>query len=141
MAPMKRLSNREIGLKQRPWITYEILKIMKERDKFHKQYARENDPYTKEVIFGVYKSKRNRVVQLLRSSKNKYYSDFFEQNKNNSKKTWEGIRDVINVSKKSHTIPKNILYKNITYTASEEMSNCFNDLFVFFRLSLRFPNF
>ena len=46
------------------------------------------------------------------------------------KKTWEGIREVINISKKTHTVPKEILYKNVTHTNSEDMSNCFNDFFV-----------
>ena len=129
MAPMKRLSNRDIGLKQRPWICHEILDLMKERDKYHKKYVREHNPDRKEVIFRIYKSKRNKVVQLIRNSKRKYYADYFESNKNNSKKIWDGIRDVINISKKSHTVPKHILYKNITHTDSEAMSNCFNDFF------------
>ena len=34
------------------------------------------------------------------------------------------------MSKKSHTVPKHILYKNITYTDSETMSNCFNNFLV-----------
>jgi hypothetical protein len=130
MAPFKRLSNKDIGLKQRPWITHDILEIMNERDDFHKQYAKEKDLIRKDILFRIYKYKRNLVVKNIRQSKEKYYSDFFEQNKNNSKKTWEGIRDVINISKKSHTVPKNILYKNITHTDSGEMSNCFNDFFV-----------
>ena len=130
MAPFKRLSNREIGLKQRPWITQDILKIMKERDDFHKLYVKEKKLDRKNVIFRIYKSKINIVVKSIRQSRDKYYSDFFEQNKNNSKKTWEGIRDVINISKKTHTVPKNIFYKNKIHTDSENMSNCFNDFFV-----------
>ena len=86
MAPSKRLSNKEIGLKQRPWITHEILKIMNERDDFHKQYIKEVDLIRKSIIFRIYKSKRNIVVKKIRQSKAKYYSDFFEENKNNSKK-------------------------------------------------------
>ena len=78
MAPMKRLSNRDIGLKQRPWICHDILDIMRDRDKFNKKYAREINPGRKEVIFRIYKSKRNHVVQLIRSSKRKYYAEYFE---------------------------------------------------------------
>ena len=36
MAPVKRLSQKENGLKQRPWITPEILTSMYERDKLYK---------------------------------------------------------------------------------------------------------
>ena len=105
MAPFKRLSNKDIGLKQRPWITHDILEIMNEREDFHKQYAKEKYLIRKDILFRIYKYKRNLVVKNIRRSKEKCYSDFFEQNKNNSKKTWEGIRDVINISKKSHTVP------------------------------------
>ena len=130
MAPVKRLSNKEMGLQQRPWITHEILELMNERDNFHKQYVTENDLDRKAVLFAIYKSKRNFVVKTIRQSKTKYYSDFFKQNKNNSKKIWEGIRDVINISKKSRIVPKKLLYKNVTHTGNESMSNCFNDFFV-----------
>ena len=130
MAPFKRLSNKEMGLKQRPWINHDILKIMRERDNFHKQYVKENDLLRKCIIFRIYKSKRNIVIKNIRESKNNYYSNFFQQNKNNSKKTWEGIRDVINISKKTLIVPKSISYKDKTHTDSEDMSNCFNDFFV-----------
>ena len=130
MAPMKRLSNKDIGLKQRPWITHDILAIMTERDDFHKQYVSENNLTRKNVLFRVYKSKRNHVVKCIRQSRGKYYSDFFESNKNNSKKVWEGIRDVINISKKTHSVPNKIIYNNTTYSNTDDMSNCFNDFFV-----------
>ena len=58
MAPLKRLSNKEIGLKQRPWINHDILTIMQERDDFHKQYIQEKDLIRKAIIFRIYKSKQ-----------------------------------------------------------------------------------
>ena len=78
MAPVKRLSNKEKGLKQRPWITTEILEIMNERDRIHKNYTREKDPYVQNVIFAVYKKRRNQVVQQIKNSKNNYYTHVFE---------------------------------------------------------------
>ena len=130
MAPIKRLSNKEMGLKQRPWITHDILESMRDRDDFHKQYVAEKDLLRKNIIFRIYKSKRNNVVKIIRQSKNNYYTEFFQSNKNNSKKTWEGIRDIINLSKKNHIVPKNVFYKNSTHTDIKDMSNCFNDFFV-----------
>ena len=35
--------------------------------------------------------------------KKDYYNAFLEENKNNVKETWKGIRDLINVSKKATT--------------------------------------
>ena len=41
------------------------------------------------------------LTDLIRLSKKGFYSDFFKENKSNLKKTWEGIRGLINVNKKS----------------------------------------
>ena len=43
MAPIRKLSKREIKLKQNPWITQGILKSMRDRDKIYKQFTKEND--------------------------------------------------------------------------------------------------
>ena len=40
------------------------------------------------------------IVNLLRVSKNNHYASFFLENQGNVKKTWDGIRNLINVSKK-----------------------------------------
>ena len=130
MAPLKKLTKREIGLKQRPWINSEILSLMKERDNIHKSYLRENDICKKNIIFGDYKRKRNEIVERIRLSKNKHYADFFDENKSNTKKIWEGIRDIVNISKKNPTTPSEIIYKNKSHTNSIEMAKSFNDFFV-----------
>ena len=59
---------------------------MKERDQIHRTYVNETDPTIKSIIFATYKKKRNHVVNIIKISKNKYYSDFFEENRSNSKK-------------------------------------------------------
>ena len=41
MAPMKKLSKKEIGLKQSPWITFGLLTSMKDRDYLYKMYIKE----------------------------------------------------------------------------------------------------
>ena len=35
---------------------------------------------------------RNRVIRELKKAKRNYYTKYFEENCNNIKKTWEGIR-------------------------------------------------
>ena len=51
----------------------------------------------------IYKTKRNLVTSQLRKAKQAFYNAFFEENKNNIKETWKGIRNLINVSKKATT--------------------------------------
>ena len=38
MAPVKRLTKKEIGLHQRPWITPDIMSAINERNKLYKEF-------------------------------------------------------------------------------------------------------
>ena len=38
MAPVKRLTKKEIGLQQRPWITPDIMSAINERNKLYKEF-------------------------------------------------------------------------------------------------------
>ena len=44
----------------------------------------------------------------MRNSKSNHFNNYFDKNKLNLFKTWEGIREIINISKKGKT--------DITYT-------------------------
>ena len=43
-----------------------------------------------------YKYYRNKITNLIRLSKKRYYYDFFEKNTNNMKKTWKVINELLN---------------------------------------------
>ena len=129
MAPLKKLTKKEQGLKKKTWITYGILTSMRNRDSFYKKYTKETNPTLKDNYFKSYKTLRNQIVTLIRVSKKDYYAKFFEENNSNVKKTWEGIRDLINVSKKTSTnITK--LYKDKLITDNRELANTINKFFV-----------
>ncbi len=71
MAPLKKLTKKEIKLQQKPWITRGILNSMSKRDIFHKDFVTEKDPAKKARLGTMYKSYRNLIVTLLRKSKKK----------------------------------------------------------------------
>ena len=130
MAPIRRLSKKEISLLKRPWITNGLLKSMHNRDQTHSLFVKENDPETKDELFKIYKRKRNLVKILIRRSKKAYYAAYFEENKSDVKKTWEGIRNIVNISKKSRVSPIQINYKNEVKTRKNDMARALNDFFV-----------
>ena len=103
MAPVKKLTKKEIGLQQRPWITRDILTLMSERDKLLREFLDEKEITSRSEKHRIYKIKRNLVTSQLRKDKKDHYSTFFETNQNNVKETWKGIRNLINVSKKATT--------------------------------------
>ena len=130
MAPVKRLTKKEVNLLKRPWITKGILISIKNRDKIHKEYLKCKETNRKDQIYKIYKRKRNLITTLLRQSKGDYYQSFFEEHKSNVKKTWEGIRNIINISKKDRVIPTHVIYKNKLSDTKEEMAESFNDFFI-----------
>ena len=75
---------------------------MRVRDTLYKTWSSEKELQYKIQIFTIYKRYRNMIVSLFRRSKGNYYSLFFLQNQSIVKKTWEGMRNLINVSKKKN---------------------------------------
>ena len=63
------------------------------------------------------------VTNLIRISKKGFYSDFFKENKSNLKKTWEGIRGLINVNKKANNSIDNLIVQNKEVTNPADMAS------------------
>ncbi len=82
-----------------------------------------------EDLFVIYKAKRNLITSLIKKSKSDYYVAFFNENKTDSKKTWEGIRNIVNISKKTRVIPNYVNYKGKTHFDKKEIAGSFNDFF------------
>ena len=112
MDPHRKLTQKEIRVEQRPWITKGLLVSMKIRDDLSKRRAREKKPQLKSRLTNQYKRYRNLIVTLLKMSKKNYYTSFFLLNQGNVKKTWDGIRTLINVSKKKISSPTKLVYNN-----------------------------
>jgi len=70
------------------------------------------------------------VTMLIRVSKKDYYTKYFTENNTNLKKTWEGIRGLINVSKKSNSNINKLIVKNKELTDPVVMASAINDFFV-----------
>ena len=100
------------------------------RDTLYKSWSSEKDPIFKEQIFRLYKRYRNMIITLLRKSKSNYYSHFFVHYQNNVKKTWDGIRNLINVSRKKNSSPTKLIYKNEEKVTNIDMAESLNDFFV-----------
>ena len=130
MAPYRKLTQKEIKLEHMPWVTRGILKSMCVRDDLCNRRNKEKDPDIKSQFTVLFKRYRNTIVTLLRRSKQNYYSTYFLQNQSNVKKTWDGIRNLINVSKKKNYTPTKIIYKGEEKVSNNDISESLNDFFV-----------
>ena len=85
-------------------LTKGILKSNKVKNKTYKQFGKSSYPLKKNELHIKFKTYRNSIVKLTSQSKEDYFKPYFENNKKNSNKIWNGIRNLINIknSKKLH---------------------------------------
>ena len=93
---VKKLSPREIKLKLNPWITTEIRKMLGIRDRLFARKKREPNNATVEQA---YKLARNKVSRKIQNSKKMHEEAYFTEHQSDIKKTWEGLRKLVNVKK------------------------------------------
>ena len=98
-APFKKLTPKEIKIKNKPWLSTEILKLIKIRNKI---FARKKRKPENDNCKRLYNSLRNRVNREIKKSKKKYYADYFNEHVKDIKKPWEGITKIVNLKKNSN---------------------------------------
>ena len=69
----------------------------------NKLFNRKKRQPNNDNIKRLYNIFRNRVNRELIKSKKNYYTKFLEDNNNNSKKLWEGIKSIININNSKRT--------------------------------------
>ena len=126
--PLKKVSKKELKQQFKPWITTGIRKSIKVRDKLFNKYINSKN-HNKELIHNEYKRYRNLIVSLTRLSEKKYYQSYFKDNYNNIRKTWDGIKSIINISNMKSMSPNSPNVNNKINTNPVDIANCFNDYF------------
>ena len=81
MAPFKKITKKEIGLQQRPWISPDIIAAINERNKLYKEFSKKQI-LTKKMINTTY-IKQNVTILLIDCErlKNIIIMTFFKQTK------------------------------------------------------------
>ena len=126
-APLKKLTKRNLKLRNKPWINSKIQKLMRLRDKYLKQVRKESDPAT--II--LYKQFRNRVANELKESKTNYFHNYFNKNSKNMKLLWTGIKSIISIKNSRVSVINKLKDANGNLTSdSATMATVFNDFFV-----------
>ena len=126
-APLKKLSKKEIKLRNKPWINSRIQKMMRLRDKTLKNLRRKPDAAVKLL----YKQFRNRVAIEQKESKAKYFQNYFNVNSNNMKLLWTGIKSIISIKNSQVNVINKLKDANGNLTTdSYKMATVFNDFFV-----------
>ena len=100
---------------------------MKVRDRL---FARKKRQPQNEHVKAVYNQARNRVSRLLEKSQKDHYNSYFEEHTINIKKTWEGIRKIVNVKKTTKFSISHLNLNGKIIDESTDIANAFNNFFV-----------
>ena len=125
-APIKKLSKKQIKTMKKPWLTKGILKSIGEKNKTYKKFVNTKN----KTLYNKYKVYRDLLNTLIRKSKKKHYMDYFEAFAHNSKKTWDGINEILgkNVKTKHNDIHLN--EKGQLITKPKDVADKFNNFFL-----------
>ena len=107
-APLQKVSNKRKKALNKPWMTKGILKSIAIKNRLHKKMCRSKDPLNKKA---------------------NHFNNFFRENELNLFKTWEGIREIINISKKRTADITSLQIGNKTVKNSYEIASEFNKHF------------
>ena len=141
-APMRKLNPKEIKIKNKPWMTPHIVKQIKLRNKIFERKKRQPENENIQIVF---KQLRNRINREISKAKIKYYTQYFDEYKNNTKKIWEGIRKIVNLKKVSQKTSQLHIDGKII-DDDKDIATSFNTFFqklvqLLRKTSLRYPTY
>ena len=127
--PWRKLNKKEIRLQTKPWITNGILNSIKRRDKLLRKYIEAKDPTRKEELRTEYKTLRNRITYIICNSKKNHFQQYFAENCDNIRKTWTGIKNIINIRTITKNQPSSMLIDKNLKTNPADIAEGFNAYF------------
>ena len=84
----------------------------------------------KEFHHNNYKNYRNLLSTLLKRAKEKYFTNFFNENIKDIKKTWKGIKTLVSMKQKNNDAPSSFITKDEKYiNGLVSIANTFNNFF------------
>ena len=63
----------------KPWITNEILKLIRNKDRTYKMFIKEENKTIKDELCCTYKGQKNEITKLIRKSKKLHYNEYSQR--------------------------------------------------------------
>ena len=128
--PLEKVTQKEYKRKFKPWINDDILHKISNKNKIFKKYVKCKNIEDKRKLHEEYKILKNEITSLTRISKKSYYDKYFSKNKENLRKTWQGIKEIINIKSKNYNNISCISENNVNITDPTKIANSFNKFYV-----------
>ena len=100
--------------------------MIKLKNKYFQRKKRQPNNANLKRLYNLF---RNRVNRELNKSKKTYYSQYFKDNSNNSKKVWEGIKSIINTKNPNVTAITQLKVNEKIIDEPKEMAESMNTFF------------
>ena len=97
--PITKLSLKEMKSSNKPWLNKGILTLINKKKAIYRKFIRAKNLHSKEIYHLEFKRYKSMINRLTRINKPKYYKTFFCEN---SKRTWQDARSLINAKIKSN---------------------------------------
>lgn len=123
--PVKEYGLRK-NMKKSPWLTKGILNACKKKNNLYKQFIKVK---TKEVEQR-YKMYKNKLTEIIRTSKQMYYRNKLYENKNNIKGTWDILNNLIKQGHSEKSYPDYFTDEKGDNYNGINIANGFNNFFV-----------
>ena len=125
--PTRKLTKKQLNKK--PWITSGIVKSISRRDFFLRKFVNAKTIDSRNFYHGQFKRYRNQIVTLCRRSKINYFSNFFQRHTQNTRKIWQGVRNIISLKSSSSAKPISLEIDGIVTSDPFQVANSFNSFF------------
>ena len=127
--PLRKITQKEFKQRYKPWISYEIINKIKEKNKTLKKYKNSKKSNRKTELYAKFKDLKNEITDMTRTAKKSHCKNYFTRNKNNLRKIWKGIKEIINIKSKNYDYPTCLQVGDNNITNPTTISNTFNDYF------------
>lgn len=121
-APIRR---RKIRKRYAPWLTPDLKRLMFERDRAKRIADIKKDDT---AAWTNYKTIKNSINSKIKRSKTDYYCSLFKNKEGQTKKTWNGINQLLGKQPKRSGI-NSVEINGTTHNEPREIANAFNDHF------------
>ena len=126
--PLQRVSNKKKKLRNKPWVTKGLLKSFETKNRLIGKMCQTKNPLKREELVNKVKTYKKYILSLTRKSKANYFNNFYQENKLNILKTWEGIRKIINITTKGSNKINCIQVGNKTINNPVKIANNFTSI-------------
>ena len=114
---------------KKPWITKGILISINNKNKTYILKVLPNKRKNQTRLLSLFKKNWNSINKIIKVSKAKYYHQYFNINKRNLLKVWEGIKEIIHCKSNTGQTVNSLRINGSLSTNQNQIANSFNTFF------------